>query len=132
MDTYRRFLSRVTQAFPLERMVMGIRNIGYVWRLPYIPNVSRGMAVSYNAAVDIARVNNAIIEYDEITNVAYFTYATDFEYIVRFWDARSIDAYVKLVPEFGFNGVTIWNIMSFLPQMWMVINSKFEIKKVLE
>lgn len=29
------------------------------------------------------------------------------------------------------SGVGIWNIMFYFPQMWLVINSQYEIEKVL-
>jgi spore germination protein len=53
------------------------------------------------------------------------------EYIVRFRDARSVDDYVKLVPEFDFNGIGIWNIAVYFPQMWLVINSQYDIEKII-
>ncbi len=40
-------------------------------------------------------------------------------------------AYVKLAPQYGFYGVGVWNIMRFFPQMWLVINSQYEIEKVV-
>jgi len=49
---------------------------------------------------------------------------------VWFKDARSIDSLVNLVPEYGFKGVGIWNIMQLFSQMWLVINSEFEIEKL--
>lgn len=78
-----------------------------------------------------------VISYEEdkirtiATNAAYFQYISDNEYIARFLDARSIDNFVKLVPEFGLKGINIWNIMNWSPQMWMVINSQYEIEKVM-
>lgn len=90
------------------------------------------MSINYSTAIEIALENNAEILFDESTNSAYFQYITFDEYIVRFWDARSIDAYTKLVADFKLNGAGIWNIMYFFNQMWLVINSQYDIFKVLK
>lgn len=130
MDTLRRFIEYSTRLVPSEKIEFGVSVIGYLWKYPYIPNVSMGRAISYNSALEIAFENDVEIQYDEITNVAYFQYISGDEYIARFWDARSIDNFVKLVPEFGLNGINIWNIMNWYPQIWLVINSQYEIEKV--
>lgn len=130
-DTFRRFIEYSARLLPPEKTSIGIPVIGYVWKYPYIPNVSKGMAISHDSAIDIAFDNNAEIQFDEITNTAYFLYTLVDEFFVQFWDARSVDNFVKLVPEFGLNGISIWNIMNWFPQMWLVINSQYNIIKVL-
>lgn len=131
MDSIRRFIENATKEIPPQKTDLGVSVIGYVWRYPYVPSVSKGMSVSYDSIIEIAIQNNAQIQFDEITNTAYFQYISGEEYIVRFWDARSIDNFVKLIPQFGLNGIGIWNIMNWFPQMWMVINSQYDINKVL-
>jgi spore germination protein len=131
MDTLGRFIEFTTRLIPSELIYIGVPAIGYVWRLPYIPIKSRGMAISYDSVLDLAIENGTEIQYDEITNTAYFQYISDDEFVVRFWDARSADNFVKLVPEFEIKGINIWNIMNWFPQMWLVINSQYEIDKVM-
>jgi len=131
MDSLERFVEYSTRLIPPEKTDIGVSLIGYVWKYPYIPSISRGMSISYNSALEIAIENDAEILYDEITNAAYFQYIAGDEFIVRFWDARSVDNFVKLVPEFELNGINIWNIMNWFPQLWLVINSQYEIDKVM-
>jgi len=131
MDTYKRFIDHSVRLIPPEKIYTEVPVIGYVWKFPYIPNVSMGMSVSYDSAIEIAIENNAEIQFDEITNSAYFQYILGDELLVRFWDARSIDRFIKFVPEFGLNGISIWNIMNWFPQMWLVINSQYDIDKVV-
>lgn len=131
LATDRRFFEYTTRLIPPEKTFAGISVIGYVWKFPYIPGESRGNAVSYKSAINIAINNNSVIKFDETTNTAYFQYISDNEYIVRFWDARSIDNFLKLIPELELNGITIWNIMSWFPQLWLVINSQYNIDKVI-
>lgn len=131
MDTLRRFIDYSTRLISPEKTYLGVPVIGYIWKLPYIPGISMGIAITYDSALEIAFEYDAEIQYDEITNSAYFQYISGDEFVVRFWDARSVDSFVKIVPEFGLNGINIWNIMSWFPQMWLVINSQYEIDKVV-
>lgn len=114
-----------------NKLNLGYSTIGYVWRLPYIDGVTVGQAITYNSAIDLAREYNAVIHFDEITNASYFQYYSDFEYILRFRDARGINDIVKLVPKYRVEGVAIWNVMYFFNQMWLVIDSQFEIRKLV-
>ena len=36
-----------------------------------------------------------------------------------------------MVPQYGVEGVAIWNIMYFFKQMWLLINSQYEIRKII-
>jgi spore germination protein len=130
LDTFRRFLAFSTRAIPPEKTFLGISVIGYLWTYPYIPGESRGLAVSYESAIELATIYDSEINFDETTNTAYFQFISDEEYIVRFWDARSIANFVKLVPEFGLRGISIWNIMSWFSQLWIVINDQYHIESI--
>lgn len=129
-DTVRQFITYMTQKIPPEKLMIGISTIGHLWVLPYEAGISRGLAINYSTAVELAYDNDAEIQYDYNTNSAYFQYISTDEYIARFRDARSMDAWVNYVFEFGLNGCGIWNIMNFFPQLWLVINSQYEIEKV--
>jgi spore germination protein len=130
-ETLRKFLRHMSEEIPPEKIFIGIPSIGYVWKLPYEAGVSRGMSISYNSAVELAIEYGANIYFDDMTKSAYFQYVLTDEFIVRFRDARSIDAFVNLIPEFDLKGVGIWNVMIYFAQMWLVINSRCEINKIL-
>lgn len=129
-DTVRQFIIYMSQKIPPEKIMIGISNIGHLWALPYEAGISRGMAINYSAAVELAYYNNAEIQYDYDTNSAYFQYISPDEYIARFRDARSMDAWTNYIMEFKLNGCGIWNTMNFFSQQWLVINSQYEIEKV--
>lgn len=130
-DTVSNLLKTITSRISPEELNFGISTIDYVWRLPYIEGVTMRQAITYDSAIELARENNARIHYDEVTKASYFQYFSDFEYIVRFRDARGIDATLVLVSQYGINGIGVWNIMYFFDQMWLVINSQYVIEKVL-
>lgn len=116
---------------PSDKMSLGYSTIGYVWRLPYIEGVSRGQSITFDSAIELARKFNAIIHYDEITKASYFQYFFNNEYIIRFRDARGINDLLALVSQYGIDGIVIWNIMYFFNQMWLVINSQYNIRKLI-
>lgn len=130
-NTIRNFLEYMSRQIPPEKIFVGVPIIGYVWKLPFVAGTSRGLTINYNAAVELASDVGSVIQYDDITKSSYFQYILIEEYIVRFRDARSVDDYVKLVPEFDFNGTGIWNIAVYFPQMWLVINSQYDIEKII-
>ncbi len=47
--------------------------------------------------------------------------------MVWFKDARRMEVLLELVPEYGFQGVAIWNIMQYYNQLWVIVNSQYEI-----
>jgi spore germination protein len=130
-DSVKKYLDYMAEPIPPSKTLIGVPILGYVWERPYIPGITRGLAISYNSAVELAGEVGATIQYDEISKTSYFQYISGEEYIVRFRDARNVNAYVGLVPEYGYNGVGIWNIMVYFPQLWLVINSQYEIEEIL-
>ena len=132
-NTVKEFIDIAITQMPPEKLLVGVSIIGYMWRFPYVECVNMGNAISYSAAVELARVNNIPIEYDFITESAYFIYIEDNnEYFVRFRDARSIDAYIQEVIITGVGGIGVWNIMNFFHQFWLIVNSQLEIIKVTD
>jgi spore germination protein len=66
-----------------EKLVTGLSTIGYIWRLPYIDNVTRGQSMSYDSAIALARETGTEIQYDEVTKASYFQFVSEYENIVR-------------------------------------------------
>ena len=46
-----------------------------------------------------------------------------------FEDARSIRAKLALAGEYRLHGVSVWNIMRWFPQLWLVLNNLYAIEK---
>lgn len=119
----------VTQ-IPPKKINIGIPIIGYIWQLPFITGQSIANAVTQESALSLAWDVGATILHDAASEAPYFSYITDNEYIVWFRDARSIAALLKLVVEYGLEGIGTWQIMQFSTDMWELINAHFEIKKL--
>ncbi len=116
---------------PPELLQLGVNTVGYIWELPYIPGVSEGNSISVSSALLLARDYNIPILYDEGTQAAYFIFQDENqELLVRFSDARSYAKYMELVNNYNLDGIGVWNIMSFITSLWLIVNSQYEINKV--
>ncbi len=136
IDEVRRVLDYGTSVIPREKIQLGVPNYGYDWPLPYVRGESRATTISNVEAVDIARKRGVAISYDTESGsptFSYFdrpsTYADAVEHEVWFEDARSIDAKLRLIPEYDLSGASVWNVMKYFPQMWILVNQLFSIRR---
>ncbi|MBE6660817.1 MAG: LysM peptidoglycan-binding domain-containing protein [Ruminococcaceae bacterium] len=137
INQVRRVLDYGVSVIPSERIFLGVPNYGYDWPLPYVAGESRARSIGNVEAVEIARAQRAAITFDETAKSPTFRYfarneGAPVEHEVWFEDARSVQAMLSLVPEYGLYGIGIWNIMRPFPQMWQVLNSEYTIYKVLQ
>jgi spore germination protein len=99
---------------------------------------SRARSLGNEQAVREAWEVGARIDYDttaQAPTYRYFAREEDgraVEHEVWFEDARSTQAMLSLVPEFGLNGIGIWNLMRPFVGMWLVLSSEYTIRRVLE
>lgn len=130
INKVREVLDFAVSQIPPEKILMGMSNYGYDWALPYVRGESRAKTIGNVEAIQIARENNAVIQFDELSQAPYFNYTVDgVEHEVWFEDARSINARLQLVPEYGLKGVGYWQLMKYFRQNWMVLNNLFEIER---
>ena len=117
---------------PPEKYVLGLPVIGYDWKLPYVPGYTRANSITFDTAIQLAYDNGVPIQFSEVSAAPYFFYydINDELHNVWFKDARSIDIITRLVPEYGLQGISIWNNMYFFTQMWLVINNLYNILKL--
>lgn len=126
------FLNYILNYIPSEKIIIGIATIGYDWELPYAVGISSVNAIAFDRVNEIAKNFNANIRFDEVSQTPYFPYrnVNNVEHMVWFVNAKSIDASLDLVVSYQLGGISIWNIIIFNPQLWLIINSQFEIEKV--
>ncbi|MBR4961285.1 MAG: LysM peptidoglycan-binding domain-containing protein [Clostridia bacterium] len=133
----RRVLEYAVSEIPPEKIFMGVPNYGYDWPLPYIRGETKARSLGNTAAVEQALQRGAAIEYDETEAAPFYryfdrpeTYSDAVEHEVWFQNARSADAQLRLVREFGLGGMGVWNLMRYFPSLWLVLNSLYSIEKV--
>lgn len=117
---------------PSQKILMGIPNYGYDWTLPYRKG-SAAKTLSNTGAVDLAVRAGAEIKYDTTSQAPFFSYYDSMgrEHVVWFEDARSIEAKLMLVNRYNLGGVSYWTIGSYFPQNWLVLNSLYNVRKVI-
>ena len=116
---------------PPDKLFMGIPNYGYDWTLPYVQGQSRARSLGSVQAVEQAIQVGAPIRYDATAQSPHYNYWRDrAEHEVWFEDARSVRAKLALAGEYQLTGVSIWNIMRYFPQLWLVLNSLYDIEKL--
>lgn len=132
LNQVRRVVEYAVSVIPPDKILLGIPNYGYDWTLPYVRG-TRAQTFSNTEAVNRAFRNRAEIRYDPMAKSPYYNYydADKKQHIVWFEDARSIRDKLQLVNEFKLAGVSYWTISRSFPQNLLVLNSMFNIEKVL-
>jgi spore germination protein len=125
-------LDYIVAQVPLDKIRIAMPTLGYDWKLPYVAGETKANALNFDSVLTLASEMNAVINYDENTLSAYFEYIDIIgnQHIVWFKDARSIDASLKILKSYGIEGIAVWNIMYFFAQMWLVINTQYQIEKL--
>ena len=105
---------------PASKIWLGVPLYGYDWPLPFVQAVSRAV----RHGVDI--------QYSEQAQAPWYRYTDGYGITHEVWfeDARSIQAKLALIPEYGLYGVGYWNLMRPFPQNWRVLNALYRIRTV--
>ena len=122
------------RAIDPDKILLGIPNYGYVWKLPYEEGKSAAVSVSNTEAVQLATDFGTEIKFNTLAASPYFQFTTSQtgdsdEYEVWFEDARTIKGALDIVHDYGLVGFGVWNIRRYFPQLGAVLNSTFEIIK---
>ncbi|MBQ9080022.1 MAG: LysM peptidoglycan-binding domain-containing protein [Clostridia bacterium] len=122
---------------PPSKLLLGEPNYGYNWTLPYVAGESQAQSLSNYEATELAAQVRAAIQYDEVAQSPYFNYYERtpegaVEHEVWFEDARSADASLRLIDQYDLAGTGVWNIMRYFPQLWLVLDSLYNIEKIYE
>jgi len=119
-----------------EKIRLGIPNYGYDWALPYVRGESRAESISNDEATRRALEEGVPILFDEDAQSPYYSYFDRpqsfddaVEHIVWFENARSVDAGLRLVNEYGLGGIGVWNIMDYFSSLWLLVNRLYRIIK---
>lgn len=132
INSVRQVLDYAVTVIPPEKILMGMPNYGYDWTLPFIQG-SAARVVTNVGAVNLAREVGSFIQFDEMSQSPFFNYYRDNKkHVVWFEDARSIDAKLRLVDEYGLAGVSYWELSVNFPQNWLVQDSLFDVIKYIK
>ena len=130
LPNVRAVLDYAVTAIPAEKILLGIPNYGYDWPLPFVQGTTRAQSLSNQRAIQLALEHEIAIQYDKTAQAPYFHYTDDAGVVHAVWfeDARSLEAKLRLIAEYGFLGAGIWNLMRPFSQLWLVISSLYHIE----
>lgn len=113
INSVRRVLDYGISQIPAEKILMGMSNYGYDWKLPFVQGESKAEKLTNYQALARAEYYGVNVEYDEEAQAPFFTYTAPdgSEHIVWFENEQSWRARLALVSEYGLAGISIWNIM---------------------
>lgn len=135
VSNIRIFLDSIMQEIDLEKVSVGIPVLGYMWELPYVSGLSTSNSLTRDNVINLAINLEAVIQFDEASQTPYFIFEStineDIHYIVWFVNAITVDSMLRLLLEERIYSTGVWNIMSYFDQLWLVINSQYEIVKLL-
>ena len=128
----RAVLDYAVSAIEPKKIFLGVPLYGYDWALPFVRGTTRAESLSPSRAVELALRYGTEIMYDEQAQAPYFYYTDRAAraHVVWFEDARSIDAKLRLVAEYGLQGVGCWNLMRAMPQCWTLLNALYRIETI--
>lgn len=114
---------------PKEKIVMGIPNYGYDWKLPYKKGTAAN-SLSINEANDLAVKEKVEIKHSPAYLTPYFKYKdeNDIDHIVHFDDACSYKEKIELAIKEEIGGISIWTLSSINVQLTKLIDEYFTIK----
>lgn len=116
---------------PNEKILMGMPNYGYDFLVPHVEGRPARLITNLEA-IDLAARVNAAIRFNELAQSPYFDYYVNNQHHqVHFEDARSIESKIKLAVDYDLSGLSIWTLMSYFPQLTVLIDYHLEVVKVV-
>lgn len=125
-------LDYATSVLPSNKILLGLPLYGYDWTLPFDPKTDIAETIGPEQAVDRARKEGAMIQYDGVTQAPFYRYFDQGgqEHIVWFEDARSMEVKLNLVNDYNLRGVSYFPLGKEFPQNWVMLTNMFNIKKL--
>lgn len=130
INKIQRILGSIIYQIPNDKIIIELPIIGYYVQFPYMEGQYLARSMSKTNAIQLARQENAVINFDPINMVASFTYVDNNEYIVVFNDERIVNYYAQIIHIFGLKGIAIWNLMFHPAQELLLLNGLFNIERI--
>lgn len=127
LDAVTRVVEYAKTVIPDTKLLLGLANYGYDWRLPYIAGKTAAKTLSYVSALETARRYGASVAFDETACSPYYTYYDEngAEHIVWFEDARSIAEKAALIRRQKLRGAFIWELNRVDPPLFVTLAGSF-------
>ena len=131
VDRIRPVLEYAVSKIPPGKILMGMSNYGYDWRLPWRQGEAARI-ISNAAAANLAVSVGAEISFDRAAQAPYFDYtdASGQRHQVWFEDARSVRARLKLVGEYALAGISWWTVNQLYRPWFELLQSSYSVERL--
>ncbi|MBI2304974.1 MAG: hypothetical protein HYU86_09565 [Chloroflexi bacterium] len=107
---------------PAQKIILGVPWYGYDWQ---VGSGRPPTSLRYPQTMDLVRRYGVAPEYDETNKAVHFTYSASAEgHEVWYEDARSQDAKLDLVFQYGLAGAAGWRLGHEDPAVWNSFNAR--------
>lgn len=132
INQVRKVLDYGVSEIPREKILLGMPNYGYDWKLPFVKGESKAEKINSQEGFRRAERQGVSVVYDQLSQAPYYTYydGQGISHVVWFEDERSIRAKLALIEEYGLAGAAYWNIMDYYPGNMKVLRELYGIRKL--
>lgn len=132
VNRIRRVLDYAVRVMPAGKILMGFSNYAYDWTLPWKQGTA-ARVLSNAGAQELALSRWAEIRYDKTAQAPWFNYTDTAgqRHVVWFEDARSVQARLRLVGEYGIGGISIWTADRLWRPLYGLLESMYSVQKIL-
>ncbi len=121
MRSVRQVVEYALGVIPSEKILLGLNNYGYDWKLPFKQGERAETLLTRQAGARAERYG-AQVMFDETARAPFFEYqdSQGNAHIVWFENEKSWRERIALVGEYNLAGVGIWNIMDIFPSDFLL------------
>lgn len=129
INEVKKVLNYATTRIDREKIIMGIPNYGYDFKVPYEKG-QKAKSITNPQAIVIAYNNHSEIKRNQKYMTPYFNYLVDNqEHEVHFDDPCSIEEKLSLIDEYNIGGGSIWTISNYCEYIYLLINNGYIVQK---
>ena len=123
-------LEYATSVIDKNKIIMGLPNYGYDFKIPYIEN-QKAKSITNPKAIPLAFNNHAQIVHDNVTKTPSFKYKENNQlHEVQFDDPYSIENKLSLIDDLDIAGASIWTASSKCNYIPLLINHLYNVEKL--
>ena len=123
-------LEYATSVIDKNKIIMGLPNYGYDFKIPYIEN-QKAKSITNPKAIPLAFNNHAQIVHDNVTKTPSFKYKENNQlHEVQFDDPYSIENKLSLIDDLDIAGASIWTASSKCNYIPLLINQLYNVEKL--
>jgi cellulose synthase/poly-beta-1,6-N-acetylglucosamine synthase-like glycosyltransferase/spore germination protein YaaH/peptidoglycan/xylan/chitin deacetylase (PgdA/CDA1 family) len=111
-------MDETAREIPSDKIVLCMAAFGYDW-----PKDKEAGTVTYQQAVSTAKINNAVIDFDNNSYNCFYKYTNNgVEHNVYFIDAAGNFDFMRFADEYNSAGVALWRLGSEDERIWRFFN----------